>query len=88
MEKHGLALFAKHALRTTCQGEIMHVHDSDHSMHMCLHPDDIGQVLGKGWGQMHPLARKGWFLQMPVAANFVMVYAPRSKFLPLHLKYL
>jgi hypothetical protein len=79
VEKHGLALFAKHALRTNCQGEIVHVHDSDHSMHMCLHPDDIGEALAKGWGQMHPLARKGWFLQMPVAANFVMVYAPRSK---------
>lgn len=79
VEKHGLALFAKHALRTNCQGEIVHVHDSDHSMHMCLHPDDIGEVLDKGWGQMHPLARKGWFLQMPVAANFVMIYAPRSK---------
>ncbi|OAQ72629.1 hypothetical protein VFPPC_00555 [Pochonia chlamydosporia 170] len=79
VEKHGLALFAKHALRTNCQGEIVHVHDSDHSMHMCLHPDDIGEVLDKGWGQMHPLARKGWFLQMPVAANFVMIYAPRNE---------
>ncbi|TWU77827.1 hypothetical protein ED733_002110 [Metarhizium rileyi] len=79
VEKHGLALFAKHALRTNCQGEIVHVHDSDHSMHMCLHPDDIAEVLGKGWGQMHPLARKGWFLQMPVAPNFVMVYAPRNE---------
>ncbi|KAF5125660.1 hypothetical protein E5D57_010350 [Metarhizium anisopliae] len=79
VEKHGLALFAKHALWTNCQGEIVHVHDSDHSMHMCLHPDDIGEVLAKGWGQMHPLARKGWFLQMPVAPNFVMIYAPRNE---------
>ncbi|GAO14428.1 hypothetical protein UVI_02031770 [Ustilaginoidea virens] len=79
VEKHGLALFAKHALRTNCQGEIVHVHDSDHSMHMCLHADDIRQVLRKGWGQRHPLARRGWFLQMPVSPNFVMVYAPRDE---------
>ncbi|KZZ98807.1 hypothetical protein AAL_02358 [Moelleriella libera RCEF 2490] len=79
LEKHGLALFAKHALRTNCQGEIVHVHDSDHSMHMCLNPHDIKEILCKGWGQMHPLARKGWVLQMPVASNFVMIYAPRNE---------
>ncbi|KAK2595235.1 hypothetical protein QQS21_007022 [Conoideocrella luteorostrata] len=79
VEKHGLALFAKHALRTNCQGEIVHVHDSDHSMHMCLHPSDIQEVLSKGWGQRHPLARKGWLLQMPVSPNFVMIYAPRNE---------
>ncbi|KAG6002623.1 hypothetical protein E4U21_002929 [Claviceps maximensis] len=79
VEKHGLALFAKHALRTNCQGEIVHVHDSDHSMHMCLHPDDIQVVLRKGWGQRHPLARKGWLFRMPVSSNFVMIYAPRNE---------
>lgn len=31
LEKHGLALFARHPLHTNCQGEICHVHDSDHS---------------------------------------------------------
>ncbi|UNI21098.1 hypothetical protein JDV02_007117 [Purpureocillium takamizusanense] len=79
LEKHGLALFARHPLQTNCQGEICHVHDSDHSMHMCLHPDDIRELLSKGWGQRHPLARKGWLLQMPVSPNFVMVYAPRNE---------
>lgn len=82
LEKHGLALFARHPLQTNCQGEICHVHDSDHSMHMCLHPDDIREVLRKGWGQMHPLARAGWLVQMPVSQDFVMVYAPRSKCQP------
>ncbi|KAJ6445893.1 dipeptidyl peptidase III [Purpureocillium lavendulum] len=79
LEKHGLALFARHPLQTNCQGEICHVHDSDHSMHMCLHPDDIRELLSKGWGQRHPLARKGWLLQMPVSQDFVMVYAPRDE---------
>lgn len=79
VEKHGLALFARHPVQTYCQGEICHVHDSDHSMHMCLHPDDIKEVLAKGWGQRHPLAWRNRFLQMPVSPDFVMVYAPRSK---------
>ncbi|KAG5972135.1 hypothetical protein E4U56_006360 [Claviceps arundinis] len=79
VEKHGLALFAKHALRTNCQGEIVHVHESDHSMHMCLHSEDIEVVLRRGWGQRHPLARRGWLLRMPVSQNFVMVYAPRNQ---------
>ncbi|KYK55619.1 hypothetical protein DCS_07582 [Drechmeria coniospora] len=79
LEKHGLALFVRHPLRTNCQGEVCHVHDSDHSMHMCLHPDDIREILCKGWGQRHPLARKHWLLQMPVSPDFVMVYAPRGK---------
>ncbi|KAF3075928.1 hypothetical protein CFAM422_001247 [Trichoderma lentiforme] len=77
LEKHGLALFARHPLQTNCQGEIAHVHDSDHSMHMCLHPNDIKEILQKGWGQRHPLAWKNRFIQMPVSQDFVMVYAPR-----------
>ncbi|POR39536.1 Uncharacterized protein TPAR_00276 [Tolypocladium paradoxum] len=79
LEKHGLALFARHPLQTNCQGEICHVHDSDHSMHMCLHPDDIREILSKGWGQRHPLARQDWLLHMPVSQDFVMVYAPRNE---------
>lgn len=79
LEKHGLALFARHPVQTNCQGEICHVHDSDHSMHMCLHPDDIKEVLAKGWGQRHPLAWRSRFLVSPVSADFVMVYAPRGK---------
>lgn len=78
IEKHGLALFARHPVQTTCQGEICHVHNSDHSMHMCLHPDDSRELLQKGWGQRHPLAWKWWFVNMPVAPDFVMVYAPRG----------
>lgn len=79
LEKHGLALFARHPLQTNCQGEICHVHDSDHSMHMSLHPDDIKEILQKGWGQRHPLAWKGRFIQMPVSQDFVMIYAPRGE---------
>ncbi|KAI0136987.1 hypothetical protein BJ170DRAFT_38183 [Xylariales sp. AK1849] len=76
-EKHGFGLFARYPLNNTCQGEICHVHNSDHSMHMNLHPDDVKEVLEKGWGQRHPLAWKGW-MSMPVPRQFVMVYAPRT----------
>jgi hypothetical protein len=78
-EKHGLGLFALHPVNKSCQGEICHVHHSDHSMHMNLHPDDIKEILEKGWGQRHPLAWKGWFGAMPVPEDFVMVYSPRGQ---------
>ncbi|KAK6227185.1 hypothetical protein QIS74_00740 [Colletotrichum tabaci] len=78
LEKHGLGLFARHPVNVTCNGEVCHVHDSDHSLHMNLHPEDIREVLGKGWGQRHPLAWKGRLLRMPVPEEFIMVYAPRD----------
>ncbi|KAI0022225.1 hypothetical protein F4780DRAFT_207986 [Xylariomycetidae sp. FL0641] len=78
-EKHGLGLFARFPVNHTCQGEICHVHASDHSLHLNLHPDDAREVLEKGWGQRHPLARTDSLLKMPVPRQFTMVYAPRSK---------
>ncbi|KAF6841334.1 hypothetical protein CPLU01_00465 [Colletotrichum plurivorum] len=78
LEKHGLGLFARHPVNVTCNGEVCHVHDSDHSLHMNLHPEDIREVLAKGWGQRHPLAWKGTLVRMPVPEEFIMVYAPRD----------
>ena len=77
-EKKGLALFAQHPINATCRGEICHVHHSDRSMHMNLHPDDAKVVLEKGWGERHPLARGGW-MKAYVPREFVMVYAPRDR---------
>ncbi|KAI0176251.1 hypothetical protein GGR52DRAFT_353025 [Hypoxylon sp. FL1284] len=76
-EKHGLGLFALYPFNKTCQGEICHVHDSDHSLHMNLHPDDVKEVIEKGWGERHPLTSQ-CLLKMPVPKQFTMVYAPRS----------
>ncbi|KAI1764805.1 hypothetical protein GGR53DRAFT_301165 [Hypoxylon sp. FL1150] len=76
-EKHGLGLFARYPFNKTCQGEICHVHSSDHSMHMTLHPDDVKEVIEKGWGERHPLTSQ-CLLKMPVPKQFTMVYAPRS----------
>jgi hypothetical protein len=47
-------------------------------MHMNLHPDDIKEILEKGWGQRHPMAWTGW-VYTPVPSTFVMVYAPRGR---------
>jgi len=77
-EKKGLALFAINPLNATCRGEICHVHHSDRSFHMNLHPNDAAVVLERGWGQRHPLARGGRFVKY-VPKEFVMVYAPRNK---------
>jgi len=77
-EKKGLALFAKSPINVTCRGEICHVHHSDRSMHMNLHPDDAKIVLEKGWGERHPLARGGW-MKAYVPREFIMIYAPRNR---------
>lgn len=77
-EKKGLALFAQKPINATCRGEICHVHHSDRSMHMNLHPDDAKVVLENGWGERHPLARGGW-MKAYVPREFVMVYAPRDR---------
>ncbi|SPN97048.1 uncharacterized protein DNG_00564 [Cephalotrichum gorgonifer] len=74
-EMHDIGLFARRPVNETCQGEILHHHASDRSMHMDLHPEDIREVLEKGWGQRHPLARRGFHLQ----ETFVMIYAPRDE---------
>ncbi|KAI2614601.1 uncharacterized protein GGS25DRAFT_57779 [Hypoxylon fragiforme] len=76
-EKHGLGLFARYPFNKTCQGEICHVHNSDYSMHLNLHPDDVKEVIEKGWGERHPLTSQ-CLLKMPVPKQFTMVYAPRT----------
>lgn len=77
-EKKGLALFAQNPINETCRGEICHVHHSDRSMHMNLHPDDAKVILEKGWGERHPLSRGGWMKQY-VPREFLMIYAPRNR---------
>ncbi|KAH8179835.1 hypothetical protein LIA77_01354 [Sarocladium implicatum] len=82
LEKNGMALFAKRPAgerQGRFDGEICHVHDSDHSLHLFLHPDDIKEVLEKGWGERHPMAWE-WGPWKPVVGPFfVMIYAPRDE---------
>lgn len=92
LERHGFALFARHPVNVCGNGEIFHIHSSDRSMHMNLHPDDIGEILRKGWGERHPLTwgrsppqakTQGWFpvirINSPLPETFVLTYSPRGK---------
>ena len=72
-EKNGTGLFSTNPVNQTCRGEIVHLHASDSSLHLTLHPADANIMLEAGWGERHPLA--GVFRRfLPV--GFVMVYAP------------
>ena len=54
--------------------EFAHLHpDPDSSLHLCLPPAWVDDVLEQGWGELHPVARMGL-----IPATAVMVYAPRD----------
>lgn len=54
--------------------EFAHLHPpGDGSLHMALSPDDVQEVLAKGWGEFHPWVHLG-----RVLPNVLMVYAPRN----------
>lgn len=56
------------------KGEILHVHETEGSLHVVLQPDDAQTVISAGWGELHPLAGR------PVLAlpeTYVFLYAPR-----------
>ncbi len=54
--------------------EFAHIHPPpDGSMHLALPPDDARQVIARGWGEQHPVARLGF-----LAPGIVMIYAPRD----------
>lgn len=84
-EKHGMALFCRQqrAPRTDdgpisdCR-EICHAHEVDGgSVHIDLHPADAGEIISKGWGERHPLARDDyrWFVQH-IPRGYVLFYCP------------
>ena len=60
--------------QNTIAAEIAHLHTTDSSLHLTLHPKDAGLVITHGWGERHPLAGRGQW----VPNGFVIVYAPRS----------
>lgn len=68
-------------LNPTCQdtGEICHLHATDSSMHLTLHPLDVSIVLSAGWGERHPLAGKYVHGKELLPSGFVMVYAPQQE---------
>lgn len=77
-EKHSTALFSTSPIKVTCEGEICHVHPSDGSMHLTVHPADAKVILDSRWGERHPLAR-GDGLAYSLSKTFLMIYAPRGE---------
>ncbi|CAK5268919.1 unnamed protein product [Mycena citricolor] len=67
---------ASETVRRT-KGEIAHMHDyHDFTLHLALAAADGREVVGKGWGQRHPLAGPG----VPGPPNeWTFVYAPRNE---------
>lgn len=79
LEKHGQAFFAKsYGQDDLSRGEIAHIHEVDHSLHLNLHPDDIKETLEKGWGLRHPMAWRWGPWKPRIGPNFVMIYGPRG----------
>lgn len=57
------------------KGEIVHVHDTEGSLHVVLQPDDAQTVVSAGWGELHPLAGRAVF---GLPETYVFLYAPRD----------
>ncbi|MDC4206357.1 MAG: DUF5519 family protein [Candidatus Manganitrophus sp.] len=55
--------------------EFAHVHPlPDGSLHVALPPEVAQEVIRQGWGEQHPVAKRGL-----IPANVCMVYAPRDE---------
>ncbi|KAK3994291.1 hypothetical protein QBC44DRAFT_322979 [Cladorrhinum sp. PSN332] len=70
-------------------GEIAHVHATDGSLHLLLHPEDVKTVIDAGWGERHPLCANNKRLfrflyhglrekPLPVPEGWTLIYAPRN----------
>lgn len=68
-EKHRKAIFV-------ADKEVVHVHESDGSLHVLLSPRDCISVVEKGWGERHPFA--GSLGGMVLPAEYLLIYAPRN----------
>jgi hypothetical protein len=73
------------------RGEVAHVHRTDGSVHVVLHPEDVGIVITAGWGERHPLCANDkrrftflfhgiWERPLPVPEGLVLLYAPRTNY--------
>lgn len=79
-ERHGSAVFvlspgARAPWVRGSRNEAVHVHPSDGSLHVVLHPADARVVIDAGWGQRHPLSGVP-LLGLPV--SYLSIYAPRT----------
>ncbi|KAI4155264.1 MAG: hypothetical protein LQ340_001097 [Diploschistes diacapsis] len=74
-KEHHLPTKTRVSRRVTCgvPPEVAHMHGSEGSLHLTLHPQDAAAVIQRGWGERHPLAGR-WLL-----SEFMMIYAPVGK---------
>lgn len=55
--------------------EFAHLHPaSDGSLHVAVPPAEVEAVIAAGWGEVHPMARRGM-----IPPNVLMVFAPRDE---------
>ncbi|MEM7298256.1 MAG: phospholipase [Bacteroidota bacterium] len=55
--------------------EFAHFHPApDHSMHLGLPKSDAEIIIDQGWGEWHPLIKRGF-----LPPNIIMMYAPRNE---------
>ena len=55
--------------------EFAHFHPHpDYSLHLGLPTNDAEIIIDKGWGEWHPVIKKGF-----LPPNFIMMYAPRNQ---------
>ncbi len=79
-ERRGDALFVRDAAGAApwtarAHGEIAHVHASQGSLHVVADPADVPEIIGRGWGERHPLAGRP-LIGLP--DSYLFVYAPRD----------
>lgn len=54
--------------------EFAHFHPHpDYSMHLGIPEKDAEVIIDKGWGEWHPLIKRGF-----LPPNIIMMYAPRN----------
>lgn len=78
-EKHTPAITAKraacdHVDLMKSHGELAHIHPSEASMHMVMHPLDAAEAIRKGWGELHTLSNGPL---LPSA--YMLVYPPQHE---------
>ena len=78
-ERHNQALCLRtadypHPVSRAAGGEIAHLHPSDASMHLILHPADAQRIIDLGWGELHPLAG----VTMGLPATYTLLYPPQT----------
>jgi hypothetical protein len=76
-ERHADAVFVPRSIKRgeSRNGEIVHVHHPQGSLHVHCSPSDARIVIERGWGELHPLAVRG----VGLPRTYLLLYAPRTE---------